>query len=386
MSAVCELSDGTRVRYSLKKRDRDPCFLVCFRGRDRKRKERSTKEQNQKRAHLSALAIIKRTYSQGDDRLSWADARKLVRDKTTGHNLRSGSTAAYLSALSLLHKVFPETHGPMDISPDMAEKFKTVRGKLVAPRTVKGNLQHLQTVYAVWLEANGENPFVNVKWPKIDQKEPVLVPRDAFDLFLAWLAERWEGWRLPALFLEVQRSIGCRITELASLASDHLRDGRACFTSGTTKGRKDRACRLPAALFAELQSIAGPTYVFERFSEELRGFHARRGENEYVGRIRSYTSTRLRLWIEEQHRLYFEQTGVEHWKLHTGTRGAAMSKARMNGVLESDASIFFGCKPETMHKHYLALNREKLGDGVAEKLFEEEKSEGDLRETKRENP
>ena len=381
-SAVCELADGARVRYSLKKRERDPCYLVCFRGADRKRKERSTKEHNQKRAHDAALAIIKRTYSQPDNRLSWTDARKLLRDRTAGHNLRAGSIAAYLSALSLLQRVFPESFGPADVTPEMAEHFKAERGKVVCPRTVKGNLQHLQTAYA-WLE--GSNPFTGVKWPKVDAKEPILVPRDAFDLFLDWLAQRWEAWRLPALFLEVQQTIGCRISELAHLATDRLHDGRAYFATETTKGRQARACKLPAALFQEMQSIAGPTYVFERFAEELRAFHARHGENEYVGRIRAYTPTRLRLWIEEQHRLYFEQTEVEHWKLHTATRGAAMSKARMNGVLESDAAVYFGCQPATMHKHYLALNREKLGDSVAEKLFGEEKNEGDLRETKRES-
>jgi hypothetical protein len=60
-----------------------------------------------------------------------------------------------------------------------------------------------------------------------------------------------------------------------------------------------------------------------------------------------------------------------------------MSKARMQGVLESDAAVYFGCHPITMHKYYLSLNREKLADDVADKLFPEEESKGDLRETKR---
>ncbi len=176
-----------------------------------------------------------------------------------------------------------------------------------------------------------------------------------------------------------QTAIGCRISELAFLATDRLRDGRVHFTSETTKGRRDRTCRLPVALFQELQAIAGPSYVFERFAEELRAIHARHGEREYVGRVRDFTPPRLRLWIEEQHRLYFEQTRVDHWKLHTATRGAAMSKARMNGVLESDAAVYFGCHPSTMSKYYLALDKERLADDVAAKLF----SEGELRETKR---
>jgi hypothetical protein len=377
--AVCELHDGTRIRYSLKKRGRDPFFLVCFRGLDRKRKERSTREANKKRAHDAALAIIKQTYSQPSNRQSWTETRQLLREKMEGHNLRPGSIAAYLSAMNLLREVFPETHGPSDITPEMIDRFKAMRAKVVSPRTIRGNLQHLQAVYAAWLK-NG-NPLANIEWPKEDVKEPILVPRSAFQLFVDWLGQRWENWRLPVLFLEVQRAIGCRISELAYLTTDRLRDGRAYFTSETTKGRRDRTCKLPPVLFQQLQSIAGPTYVFERFAEELRAIHARRGEKEHVGRIREFTPTRLRLWIEENHRLYFEQTGVDHWKLHTATRGAAMSKARMNGVLESDAAVYFGCHPITMHKYYLSLDKERLADDVAEKLFE-----GDLRETKRKKP
>ncbi len=375
--AVCELHDGIRVRYSLKKRGRDPFYLVCFRGLDRKRKERSTRESNKKRAHDAALAIIKQTYSQPSNRQSWTDARELVREKMEGHNLRPGSIAAYLSAMNLLHESFPETHGPSDITPVMIDRFKAVRAKVVSPRTIRGNLQHLQAVYAVWLK--NSNPLANVEMPKEDVKEPILVPRSDFQLFIDWLGQRWENWRLPILFLEIQQAIGCRISELAFLATDRLRDGRVHFTSETTKGRRDRTCRLPVALFQELQAIAGPSYVFERFAEELRAIHARHGEREYVGRVRDFTPPRLRLWIEEQHRLYFEQTRVDHWKLHTATRGAAMSKARMNGVLESDAAVYFGCHPSTMSKYYLALDKERLADDVAAKLF----SEGELRETKR---
>ena len=62
-SEVCVLDDGRRVRFSLKKRNRDPCYLVSFRGPDGKRKERSTKEKNKKRATDSAVVVIKDEYA-----------------------------------------------------------------------------------------------------------------------------------------------------------------------------------------------------------------------------------------------------------------------------------------------------------------------------------
>lgn len=45
-----------------------------------------------------------------------------------------------------------------------------------------------------------------------------------------------------------------------------------------------------------------------------------------------------------------------------------MSKARMAGVSYDDASIAFGCHPETMRKHYLALNEESIADRVMDQI------------------
>jgi hypothetical protein len=371
---ICTLPDETRIRYSLKKRGRDPNYLVCFRGPDRKRKERSTKEPNMRRAEISAQAIIRRVYSQPSDTApSWDDAKKILREHFRAANLRDGSIAAYLSALNLLREVYPETYGPADITPIMAEGFKVARSRVVSPRTLRSNLQHLSVVFGHWLKRIiASDPFASVDVPREDEKDPVLVEREKFDAFIRWLIARWE-WRLPILFLEVQRAIGCRISELASATPAQLRDGRIYFTSETTKGRRDRACKISPIMFKELLSICGENYVFERFADELRAIHVECGRGQYAKRLRDFTPTRFRLWIEENHRLYFEQTKVEHWKLHTATRGAAMTRARMNGVMESDAALYFGCHPLTMHKYYLALNKERLADAVYEKMESGEK-------------
>ena len=74
---------------------------------------------------------------------------------------------------------------------------------------------------------------------------------------------------------------------------------------------------------------------------------------------------RLKNWIQEQARLYFEKTGAEKFKLHN-FRGTAMSRARMAGVTEDDAAIAFGCSSQTMREHYLALDEELVADNVFE--------------------
>ena len=65
--------------------------------------------------------------------------------------------------------------------------------------------------------------------------------------------------------------------------------------------------------------------------------------------------------------LYIRETAAEEFNLHH-FRGTAMSRARMAGASESDAAIAFGCTPDTMRQHYLALDEEAIADSVFEKI------------------
>jgi hypothetical protein len=82
--------------------------------------------------------------------------------------------------------------------------------------------------------------------------------------------------------------------------SQKLRSAAIRFVSKTTKGRKERACRLPPALFAELQAVAGPTYVFERFAEELREVHRKKGWLNHAKAIKVFAPHRLVDWLQDQ--------------------------------------------------------------------------------------
>ena len=163
------------------------------------------------------------------------------------------------------------------------------------------------------------------------------------------------------LFLEVEAAIGCRIGELAHATPDRLQDGRLTFTSETTKGRKQRACLLPPALYAELQKIAGPQHVFERFAQELH--RARKGAKPF----QDFTPARLVKWVQGEAEAYFHTTKAKHFKLHS-LRATAMSQARMAGIAEGDAAVAFGCNPETMRKHYLNLDEVAIADQVFARL------------------
>jgi hypothetical protein len=88
--------------------------------------------------------------------------------------------------------------------------------------------------------------------------------------------EARHGWRFPILFLEVKGLVGCRITELASASTQALTDSRIVFGAATTKGRKQPKVRLLPEVFEELRLLAGPTFIFETFSDALRTLHTRR--------------------------------------------------------------------------------------------------------------
>ena len=178
-------------------------------------------------------------------------------------------------------------------------------------------------------------------------------------------------WRLPLLFVEVNSLAGCRIGELAKAAKASLRDGRLYFEATTTKGRKQRAAKLPQALFDELRAIAGSTFVFETFSKQLRAIHRKRGNLHHAAMVREFAPARLIDWLQNQASDYFKANPTaEKFKLHN-LRGTAMSQARMAGVSYDDVAIAFGCNPQTMREHYLALEEQQISDRVMDKMRDE---------------
>ncbi len=377
-SQVCVLSDGRRVSFYLKRRSRDPYYLACFRGPDRIRKERSTKEANKRRATDAAIAIVTQEYTprEAKPNPSWDAAIDLLKRYTKAENLRPKTIQQYEIAVGLLRGIFPETHGPGDISPTMAGRFKLERLEAgLAPRTVAGNIDNLSIVYGHWwcgaCDILTENPFADIDPPREDKRTPRVISADEAQEFMDWLSARWNGWRLPLLFLDVKGVIGCRIGELAKTPTDNLKVGRLYFEAVTTKGRKQRAVKLPPALYDELCSLAGPTFVFEAFSRQLRAIHRKRKNFHHAAMVKKFAPERLIDWLQNQTADYFKANpDAKKFKLHN-FRGTAMSKARMAGVSYDDAAIAFGCNPQTMREHYIALEEQEISDRVMDKIQNE---------------
>jgi hypothetical protein len=369
----CELPGGARVRYSLKKRPGSPFYFVVFRDGENRRRELTTGEKAKHAAEDAAPVIVLSGFAPGTsrDRVPWDDAIDLMKEHMQAKNLRVGSIQQYELAVGALRKLFPDTEGPADITPAIAEQFKVKRMNAKRmPRTVEGNIDNLSIVFGCWfrdtLHIVETNPFAEVAPPKYDKAPPRVIAPEEQRSLLDWFGKKWD-FRLPVLFLEVKASIGCRIGELATAKTEGLRDGRIRFMSETTKGRMERACRLPAELYAELERIAGSKYVFERFSDDLRAAHLRKGAPNHAKAVRDFTPARMVHWIQKEAKAYFKLSKAKRFKLHN-FRGTAMSRARMAGVAESDAAIAFGCNPTTMRQHYLALDEARIADEVFAKM------------------
>ncbi len=366
-SEVCELPDGRRIRYFLKKRKGRPCCFACFVGRDDKRHESSTSERNLKRAQESAIAVIRDAYATKIAFIAWDDAMKLAVRHMKANNLRGTTIQQYELAVKTLRKVFPKSAGPSDITPAMAEQFKVARleqGR--KPRTVENDIGNLNIVYGHWfrhtLKVVEANPFADVEPPRYDKATPRYIEEKEQEALFKWITKRW-GWRLPILFLETKAAIGCRIGELSAALTCNLQNSRLYFTADATKGREARACLLPANLYQELQAIAGPTYLFEGFSEELRAVYRAKGNRYAANAIKEFTPARLKRWIQDAAKAYFDTTKAPRFKLHN-FRGTAMSKARLAGISYDDAAVAFDCDPRVMQQHYAAFDKASIADRV----------------------
>ncbi len=372
---TCILDDGCRVKFSLKKRERDPYHLVLFRGTDGLPKERSTKEKNQKRAIDAAIVIINNNYCPEEVlwNPTWEEATSIMIDHMKAQGLRPTTLDDYTFAIRSLHEIYPKTLSPADITPQMAERYKIQRQKDgLSASTVRSDLNALRVVYRKWWinisRILTANPFEDVEFPKIDKQPPRVLLNNEKNEFFDWLLNHWCGWRLPIIFLEVKGLVGCRISELSSTLSSGLKNGRIQFEAEETKGRKQRSMKLPPTIYEELKKLAGKTYIFEHFSKQLKAIHIKRGNPNHAKCVKEFTPARLKSWLQRQKVDYLKNNKeVKKFKLHN-FRGTAMSKARMAGVSYDDAAVAFGCHPETMRKHYIAIDETEITDKVMDAL------------------
>lgn len=404
---ICILADGRRVPFSIKARPDDPYYFACFRSPAGCRLERSTKEASQKRAVEAAPALIRAEYEPKavPDLTPWEEVLPVLAARMTANNNRPRTVADYLNTLQMLRQVFPASVGPSDITPALAKQFKATyqgrqysRGKARPPkvwkgrgrkpkpakepasysrkaRTVASRLNKLRVIWSKWLiDELGvvrQNPWEDVAPPKVDKVSPRYLAAEEVRMFFDWLADRWQGWRLPILFFTVKGFLGNRIGELTGLRSEQLRDGRVVFAADATKGRKERKSVLPPEVFAELQGQAGLSWVWEHFPNQLRERLA--SLHKPATKLKTeFSANRLKWWLQGELADYNAAHPERRRIKAHDFRRRAMTEAWKLGIPLEKAAIAFGCNPNTMRAHYIALDETEVADevlrAVAEKM------------------
>lgn len=376
---------GTRIYYHLKKRTRDPFYLIRFKGPSGKWHEKSTKTTNAKTAHLAAETIIQEMFLKPAEyrTVTWEESLFLVKEEFQKAGLRERTQQDYIDTLQALRKVLCDHRGPATITTHHVDKFldqKRKEGR--RPHTLGGYIRKLGTLWKKYfikqLKIVETNPWESMKAPKTDRKRKRILTSEEERHFFQWLLDKFKPWRLPYLFCYVKSLIGCRITELCELRPEWLRDGKVHFPEDKTKGREARVCRLPKEVFEELQIVSGREFVWESYSDGLKLHFQNRGSHfqRNINKLKEFAPKRLKRWLQDLCVEYNSERkkkdpGWRKFTLHN-FRGSAMTKYinRSDGDYQS-ASIAFDCEVETIKAHYAEVDNEAIADKVFTKLQEE---------------
>ncbi len=368
------------VGYSLKRRKGENTYFAYFRDTHGRRLERDTNETGLIRAREAARAMINEAYAPETvtEVVDWDEAVKRLKEKAAADGIRAATITYYEKLVRLIRNNGTATTGPADVTPKIAEAWKkkfsttdTRRKKLPSPHTVVSLVCGFKSLWQSWfideLGICAENPWSDVTPPKTDKPEVRVIDDETLTDFLRWIDTRYSAWELPRLFLETKAVTGCRLMDLCCVESSQLRDGRLQFRADHTKGRKERLVPLPAQLFARLEAIKGPIYLWESYAAGLVDAVKRMGCPTH--RIkRDFRPHRLYHWIET----LFIDYSAEHPErppIHSHQlRKRAFTAAWEQGIDPRKAAIAIGCNPDTVMKHYVRLDEQAVTDEVMGQL------------------
>jgi len=333
-----------------------------------------------KQAAAAILADVFAVRERVAEVVSWDDAAERMKEKASSDGRRAPTVDYYAKLIRRIREFYPESNGPADITAEMAEQWKrkfssvlTRRKKLPSQHTVFSLINGFSALWQTWfveeLEVCTSNPWQKVEPPKTDKVEVKIIEDDTLTHFIGWLRERFSGWELPLLFIETKAMTGCRLMDLASLESSQLRDGRIQFRPDQTKGRKARSMPLPVELFAKLEAMKGPKYLWESYPQGLIEAVKKRGCP--VHRILpDFKASRLYHWIETLFIDYGKENPDRPPINSHQLRKRAFTAAWQNNIDPRKAAIAYGCNVDTVMKHYVAMDEQAVTDEVANQLAE----------------
>jgi integrase len=265
---------------------------VRFIGPAGKRMERMTRSTKaDANYHAEAAKIIDDVHAEAKpepSRMGWDEAMAEV--ERTATDLRP----ATIKAFGKVSRVLRETLGadatnPAAIGVDLATRFSRLFLAGTYSRSKNANAiqrkrkpitlaSHLRNLSALWghfrdLAIVSTNPWSDVRRPQVEKKRKH-VPTDAeIEAFRTWLRGRYPQWPRLHAFIELAMLSACRLQELVGIRTNQLRDERVTWTAAQTKQKDGRTVLVTSPdLWNQLVVLAGPTYLWEGFADDLKEF------------------------------------------------------------------------------------------------------------------
>ncbi len=362
----------TRVGYALIDRGTKgkKLYRVRFRNRDGDLRERSTECSIKADAHNEATKIIEKEYEQKKENTktkTWDEAIELIRKIG---DLRDDSKKQYAKVLRAVRDTLKNTKGPKDISLENAVEFKNTYMSQPYRRSKKENAKeyerskescrsYIRSLRSIWEKHFGPiglvegNVWLQVAYPNVLKKKRVRVPKEeTIQKFLQWVENKYPKWRTLRLYLEVKMISGCRTLDLCKIKSSALQDGYLVFEGTVTKTREERKVKLAPEMYAELEKLSGPTWLWERCAVESMQYRpSKKIANESPFRPEPWRHT-----IQNLFREFNEGKAKEDQVRAHDLRARAITLVvKQVGSVDLAAKII-GVTPQTV-RHYLDADK-----------------------------
>ena len=313
---------------------------------------------------------------------TWEECKEAFEKAMKADNLRPSYISSSREAFNVLQRMFPELPSPALLTDAQATEYKRKRSEAgISPWSIRSDLATLKAVYGKWLGREcgllQVNPIAGVRPPKCDDPEVRIVSAAEATELANWFSERWNGWRLPALFFEVATQIGWRASEIASLRSeDLLDDNMVRVVAGSSKTRKQKFGQLPPALHAELRERCAGGYVWGKFSDELRRLLLLwKRQPNHAASVRDFSPSRLVAWLQDELKRFNEAQEANaaeeerEWETLTlhDLRRTAITWMQMAGMSEKETSLIVGATPGVIRRHYDKLDQLAIAKRSMEK-------------------
>ncbi|MCE9562979.1 MAG: site-specific integrase [Planctomycetes bacterium] len=201
--------------------------------------------------------------------------------------LRTRSLEVYLSTLSIFRRYVPGSKGPGDVTAEVAIAFmkkyaadgfsrskKSDAKKYPRKaKTVENMVRRMTGLFAKLMPKYvKENPWSHVKRPTVPKTVPTIPTETDVTQFFTWLENRYPGWELVRLFVEVKALIACRLQDLCFVRSNQFNATGCTLTINPSqdKTHRERVVPLPTDVCAALERTKGPTFLWERYLEESK--------------------------------------------------------------------------------------------------------------------